>query len=81
MKPDSDNDPAQAEDVVRQHVKNEGSNLSSVPIGQALVGEGREGGKCSAEASCHKQAPAIMLVIGGPGEHIAHDDAPYGVYD
>src|SRR2546426_7677107 len=75
MKTDADNDSGDAEDVVRQHVKNEGSNLSFMPICQALVGKGGEGRKCSTKACRHKQAPTIMLVVGCPSENVTYDDA------
>jgi hypothetical protein len=81
MEADAGKDSGEAEDIVRQQVKNESSNLSFMPVCQAFIGKGREGCKCSAEARRHEQAPTVMLVVGCPSENVAYDQAPCCVYD
>jgi len=52
-----------------------------VPVGHSFICEGREGCKSPTEAGSHEQSPSVMLVVGGPGENVSHDETADHVYD
>jgi hypothetical protein len=53
MKPYSKHDSNKAQEIIREQIQRECTELVLMPIGHTLVGERREGCKCSAESGGH----------------------------
>ena len=74
MRPDSAPQGKKRERIIQNYIEHGQKRLAGVDKGHGFKSEGGEGGKAATESGRGQQPPAIMRMVGGPGQNVSHDE-------